>query len=267
MESDALARAAVEAAAAGADRARRSFRTTLAVEEKTGKVDVVTAADREAQAAVIARLEERFDDPTVVGEEDGQAAAIPDTGRVWIVDPIDGTNNFVRGNRVWATSVACLVDGEPRAAATLLPATGDRYVGTPDGVTRNGLPVSVSDRDDPAGFLVSVPLSWSDDRRDEFAAILGTVARQYGELRRAGSAQAALAAVAAGETDAALTNVHAPAWDTVAGAAMVAWAGGTVTDPEGRPWRHDRRGPVVSNGEAHQGICEVAKAGDAVAEQ
>lgn len=267
MGEDAIARAAVEAAAAGGDRALRSFRTTMTVEEKTSKTDVVTAADHAAQAAVTDRLAEQFPASTIVGEEDGETATIPETGRVWIVDPIDGTNNFVRGNRVWATSVACLEDGEPVAAATLLPATGDQYVGTPGRVTRNGLPVSVSGQDDPTGLIVSVPLAWDDDRRNEFAAVVGAVATDVGELRRIGSAQAALAAVAAGEFDAAVTNVRAPAWDTVAGAAMVEWAGGTVTDPAGGPWRHDCRGPVASNGHAHDAICEIAKAGDDAAER
>jgi len=150
---------ATASARAGATVAGDLFRTDLDVDYKSGKTDVVTRADRRAQEAVIEQIRSHDPDATVVGEENNAPTEIPETGTVWVVDPIDGTNNFVRGGRYWATSVACLVDGAPVAAANILPVLGDSYVGSPAGVTLNGEAVSVSDRSDPDRFSV-VPTVW-----------------------------------------------------------------------------------------------------------
>jgi myo-inositol-1(or 4)-monophosphatase len=250
---------AAESARAGATVAEDAFRTNLDVERKDGKTDVVTAADRQAQAAIIERIRETFPDARIVGEENGAAGRVPEAGTVWLVDPIDGTNNFVRGNRRWVTSVACLVDGEPVAAANHLPATGDRYVANPEGVWLNGDRVSVSDRADTELFAVVPTVWWALDRRDEYAAAAEAIVTRFGDLRRVGSAQASLSLLASGVFEGVFTNVEAPAWDTVAGAAMVRWAGGTVTDLDGEGWHHDSRGLVASNGRAHDAVLEAAR--------
>jgi len=227
------------------------FRTDLDVEYKSGKTDVVTRADRRAQEAVIDRIRSQEPDATVVGEENNAPTELPEEGTVWIVDPIDGTNNFVRGSRYWATSVACLVDGAPVAAANILPALGDSYVGSPAGVTLDGETVSVSTRSDPERFSVVPTVWWGLDSREEYAAVTGAIVRRFGDLRRNGSAQASLSLLASGQYEGVLTTVGTPAWDTVAGAALVEWAGGTVTDLDGGAWHHDTPGLVASNGRAH----------------
>jgi myo-inositol-1(or 4)-monophosphatase len=250
---------AAASARAGAEVAVGSFRTELEIEHKSGKTDVVTRADRRAQEAVVDRIRSSDTDATVVGEENDTAQAVPGSGTVWVVDPIDGTNNFVRGDRYWATSVACLVDGDPVAAANVLPALGDSYVGTPEGVTLNGDPVSVSDRSDPDRFAVVPTVWWGFDRREEYAAVLEAIVGRFGDLRRVGSAQASLSLLAGGTYEGVFTTVDAPAWDTVAGAALVRWAGGTVTDLDGGAWHHDTPGLVASNGRAHDELLAAAR--------
>ncbi|MFC6755171.1 inositol monophosphatase family protein, partial [Halorubrum tibetense] len=124
--SDAEKRAAVTEAAAraGARVANDAFRTDMPVEEK-GADDVVTEADRAAQRTVIERIRESFPEDTVVGEEEDAHKRVPDEGAAWVIDPIDGTHNFVREIRFWGTAVAAVIDGEPVAAATVAPALGD----------------------------------------------------------------------------------------------------------------------------------------------
>jgi len=263
MDISALATVVEESAAAGAKVAAERFRTDLRVERKGERTDVVTAADRDAQRAVIDRITEEFPADTIYGEEEGTDTAIPDSGRTWVIDPIDGTNNYVRGNRRWATSVACLVDGEAVASANLLPAMDERYVATADGVFRNGERVTVSDRADPGLFQVVPTFWWGFDRREEYAAAARAVVTNFADLRRVGSAQAALSMLAAGTVDGVITNVETNAWDTIAGAAMVEWAGGTVTDLDGEPWTHDARGLVASNGRAHEAVREATRSIDA----
>lgn len=252
---------ALRAAEAGAAVAAERFRTDVAVETKTGKTDVVTEADRLAQKRVVETIRDHGDAP-VVGEEDGQRSDLPPDGPAWVVDPIDGTNNFVRGLRHFCTSVASVVDGEPVAGASVCPAIGDRYVFGPAGVERNGEPITVSDRSDPETFTVAPTIWWPRDRRDEYAATARAVVERFGDTRRVGCAQATLAMVADGGLDGAVTNVTTHPWDTLVGVGLVRAAGGVVTDIDGDRWTHDARGLVASNGRAHDEVLAAARAAE-----
>ncbi len=264
MKRDELVSVAKESAAAGAAVAADAFRTDIPVEYKESKTDVVTQADHEAQQAIISRIEQTYPEDAVVGEEGETTETIADSGRTWIIDPIDGTNNFIRGNRRWATSVTCVRDGEPVVAINYLPALQDRFVATSDGVYRNGEAVSVSERSDPETFQVAPAIWWPFDERDEYAVATREIVNRFGDLRRPGSAQAELSMLAAGAIEGLITNVETNPWDTVGGAAMVEWAGGRVTDLEGNRWHSDCRGIVASNGTAHETLLEAIAAVDAV---
>ena len=249
---------ALEAARAGASVADAAFRTELVVETKASKTDVVTQADRDAQRAVFEVIEETFPDEPIVGEEADAPKTVPESGPAWIVDPIDGTANFVRGLPLFATAVASVIDGEPVATAIVCPALDDGYrVGT-GGPVRNGRPISVSTRSDPEACAVCPTLWWGQGRRGEYSRATRAIVSRFGDLRRFGSAQLELATVAAGGLDATVTNVVANPWDTVAGVHLVRAAGGTVTDLDGERWRHDSTGLVASNGAIHEEALAAA---------
>jgi hypothetical protein len=95
---------AERAARAGAAVAADAFRTDLDVETKRGKNDLVTDADRRAQRRVVEVIERSRPDETVIGEEEGLGSTLPAEGTAWIVDPIDGTTNYVYGSPLWTTS-------------------------------------------------------------------------------------------------------------------------------------------------------------------
>ena len=247
------------AAEAGAAVAAESFREDLAVETKAGKTDVVTRADRDAQRRVADVIRDSFDDEPIVGEEDETPTSVPGEGPGWVVDPIDGTANYVRGIRTWATSVAATVDGEAVAGATVAPALGDAFVLDSGEALRNGESVAVSDRTDPETFVVVPTMWWGPDRRGEYADVCRGIVQRFGDMRRFGSAQLELALCAAGAVEAVVSNVETNPWDTVVGAGLVEAAGGTVTDIHGEPWRHDSRGLVASNGAAHDAVLEAAR--------
>jgi len=248
------------AAEAGAAVAAESFQGELTVETKAGKTDVVTQADRDAQRRVADAIGESFPGEPIVGEEDATPTSVPGEGPAWVVDPIDGTANYVRGIRTWTTSVAATVDGEAVAGATVAPALGDAFVLESGGAIRNGEAVTVSDRTDPETFVVVPTMWWSPDRRGEYADACRGIVERFGDMRRFGSAQLELALCAAGAVDAVVTNVETSPWDTVVGAGLVEAAGGTVTNIHGEPWRHDSRGLVASNGAAHDAVLEAARA-------
>ncbi|MFB6094902.1 MAG: inositol monophosphatase, partial [Halodesulfurarchaeum sp.] len=247
------------AARAGAEVALAGFRTDLEVETKAGKTDVVTQADRDAQARVEEVITDTFPGETIVGEEGNEEKTVPETGSAWVIDPIDGTANYVRGIRTWATSVAAVEDGNARASSTILPAVGDAYVATETEIRLNDEPVTVSERADPETFVVVPTIWWPFERRDEYATAFEAIVRRFGDARRIGCAQAALGMLASGQFDAVITNVFANPWDTVAGAHMVELAGGTVTDVHGKPWSPGAKGLVASNGQAHDLVLEAAR--------
>jgi len=273
---DSLHRAALaeRAARAGGVVARNRFRETLAVETKASKNDVVTEVDRDAQTQVVATVREEFPDdrflceeelvsrsgPETVETEPTPVESVPETGTAWVVDPIDGTTNFVRGLRTWATSVAAISDGATVGAATYMPSTGDLYASGPETATRDGTSLSVSERTDPETFVVTPVGWWELDDRAEFGRLCTAVVERFGDMRRIGSFQATLAFIAEGALDGAVCPTPTYPWDTLAGVHMVRRAGGRVTDLDGAPWSHDSVGLVASNGEAHDELVAAANA-------
>lgn len=247
------------AARAGSEVALEAFRTGIDVETKSGKTDMVTQADRDAQRRVIDVIRETHPEDAIVGEEEDELKAVPETGAAWVIDPIDGTNNFVRDTPVWATSVAAVKDGEALAAANVLPALGDTYVAGDDGVTLNGEPVSVSSNSDPETFAVVPTIWWDFEERAEYAAACSAIVERFADLRRYGCAQAVFSMIASGQLEGAITNVTVNPWDSVAGVHLVREAGGVVVDIHGNEWEPGCDGLVASNGRAHDVVLEAAQ--------
>jgi len=257
---DDRATVAERAARAGGAVALETFRAGIATEAKSGKTDLVTQADRDSQEEVSAVIEEAYPEEPIVGEEGEGVKEVPEEGPAWVIDPIDGTNNYVRGVRLWATSVAATMDGKPVAAANVVPALGDAYRAGESETTRNGEPVGVSDRTDPEAAIVALTAWRGSDRLDTYTTLWGELAHRFGDLRRYGSAQVTLSYVASGALDALCTNTDPNPWDTLAGVHLIRRAGGRVTDLDGGPWRGSG-GFVASNGtsEIHDAALEAAQ--------
>lgn len=246
-----------EVAREGGDLALAEFRGSLTVETKEGPLDSVTEVDRAVQRHVADRVADAFPEDSLVGEEDDAAKTVPAGGYAWVVDPIDGTNNYVAGSRDWATSVALVRDGEVVAAVNRAPALDETYADLGDGPTRSGDPCTTSDRADVGTFTVDPVFGLAPAHRTGLAAVTGVVANRLGDLRRVGSGQLTLSMVAAGELDAAVSTVSLPPWDTVAGVHLIRAAGGAVTDLDGERWTADSTGLLASNGEAHDALLDA----------
>ncbi|MCU4718223.1 inositol monophosphatase family protein [Halapricum hydrolyticum] len=255
--SDLLA-VAERAADAGADLAMEYFRGDVAVETKATSMDLVTEADRRAQKRIVEVVREYDPDAAIVAEEQDFRKTVPDSGEAWVIDPIDGTTNFVHGLLTWAPAVAVVRDGDPVAGAVVAPARDERYLAGPERATGDGASLAVSDRSDPDSFVVAPILRYSGSRadRERFAGLTTRLVTELGDVRRLGSAQVTLALVAAGSLDATVGPFPPHAWDTVAGAHMVERAGGTVTDLAGDSWTPDSDGIVATNGGAHDAILD-----------
>ena len=244
-----------EAARTGGELARGGFRGELTVESKENAMDSVTEFDREVQRRIAGMLREEDPDATIVGEEDlpdvETRTTVPESGDAWIVDPIDGTNNFVVGNRVWGVAVSAVEDGDCVAAVNEFPSMGDSYAAGAGETTRNGEPCSVTDRADPETFTINPIFGLSPHHRRKLSEYVDVIADEFGDSRRFGSSQFALSSVAAGELDAAVSGVRLAPWDTVGGVHLVRQAGGKVTDLDGERWTPTASGIIASNGEAH----------------
>lgn len=245
---------AEQAAKAAGKAAHGLFRGEFDTNTKDGKTDYVTTADYEAQEAAVRVIRDAFPDDGIVAEEGDAAKSVPEEGRFWVIDPIDGTSNFVRGMPVWTSSVALVVDGEPVAAANHMPVVGDTYVAGDEGVSLNGDTVGVSDATDHKAFSVVPTVWWEHHRRDEFAEISGRIVNTFGDMLRVGSAQASLSMLASGAVEGVVTNVKVEPWDSVAGVHMVRRGGGVVTDVDGKRWTTDSEGLVASNGKDHGAV-------------
>ncbi|MEF8801056.1 MAG: inositol monophosphatase [Halolamina sp.] len=266
MDTQTRLSVAREAAVTGAEVAMGGFRGEFTVESKASALDSVTEFDREVQRRIATLLREEKPDAVIVGEETlpniDTRTTVPEEGDAWVVDPIDGTNNFVGGNRNWGVAVAAVDDGEPVAAVNEFPAIGDTYVAAAGGTRRSGESCSVSDRTAPEEFTINPIFGLSPRHRRMLSEYVGIVAEEFGDHRRFGCAQLALSAVAAGELEAAVSAVPLHPWDLVGGAHLVRQAGGTVTDIHGDRWTPHAVGLIASNGAAHDRLVDAFDAAD-----
>jgi myo-inositol-1(or 4)-monophosphatase len=233
----ALLDAALEATSAAAAVARRrAFERHTA--ERKGEGDYVTAADREAEAAALSVLARRVPDVPVVGEESGGALS---ESRCWLVDPIDGTTNYLRGFPVVGVSVAYVEEGSPAVAVVAAPLLGRHWSAVAGGGARDseGALLAVGTR--PGRGVVSTGFPFRrKERLDGYLPVLAEALRDFEDLRRTGAASLDLAFTAAGTWDAFFELGLGP-WDLAAGTLLVREAGGVVTD-----WRGDDRAMLAS---------------------
>jgi myo-inositol-1(or 4)-monophosphatase len=225
-----LARAAADAGARVAlDWQGRT--AELRVEEKAASDDLVSQADREAEAAIRAILVDGRPEDEVVGEEAGTRDGT--SGVHWVVDPIDGTTNYLYGRADWAVSVAALDDdGRVLAAVVAEPAldrTTEASLG--DGTWSDGRAVAALAQADLGRALVELNVG-RPVQRLRFGAVTDALVGRIRDVRRGGSAAAALAQVATGRVDAAWAPGLQP-WDCAAGILLVTEAGGVVGDLDG----------------------------------
>ncbi|MGH3564571.1 MAG: inositol monophosphatase family protein [Pseudonocardia sp.] len=203
----------------------------VAVSTKSSPTDVVSAADTAVEALLRHRLAELCPGDAVVGEEDGGAA---DTDTIWLVDPIDGTVNYVHGLPWYAVSVGAVRCGVPVAGAVAEPVSGRLWsaaVGA--GATCDGRPLRVSAISDVALSVLGTGFSYRSQRRVGQARLVAALLPRVGDVRRTGSAALDMCSVAAGWLDAYLE--HGTNWWDWAAAAVIAREAGAVVRVPGPP--------------------------------
>jgi len=223
---------AVDATEAASEVIRAGWRSSAATAEVKAAGDYVTEVDRAAEAAVLKVLRERTPHIPVLAEESGGTR---EHDQLWVVDPVDGTTNLLRGFPVVGVSVALLEAGRPvvgAVAAPLLEARWSAAAGEGAADAR-GRPLQMSTR--PAAQQVVATGFPFREPRQRLARYLPTMEgalREFEDLRRAGAASLDLAYTAAGVWD-GFFELGLAIWDIAAGAVLVREAGGVVTDWKG----------------------------------
>ena len=206
--------------------------------ERKGKSDFVTQVDRGAEAEIIKIIRKHYPDHAILGEEGG-ASGHDDEVR-WIIDPIDGTTNFLHALPHFAVSIGVEVHGRLEHGVVYAPATQDLYVASRgSGATLNNKRIRVSKVKDLEDSLIGTGFPIRDpDMLDSYLPMMRRVAEETSGLRRAGSAALDLAYVAAGRLD-GFFELNLKPWDIAAGIVLVQEAGGAVTGlSAGDPLEH-----------------------------
>ena len=225
--ADELADLALETGRAAADLVRgRAEQGVSVADTKSSDVDVVTEADRAAESLIRARIRTARPDDAFVGEE--EAAESGTTGVRWIIDPIDGTVNFLYGLPNYAVSIAVEVDGEVVAGVVIDVAKRIEYVGRPgpDGTIalRNDRPIAVRGPAPLAQRLIGTGFSYQSEVRAVQAAAVGRLLPLIRDIRRFGSCALDLCAVAEGTLD-GYVEEGVNLWDHAAGGLIARAAG------------------------------------------
>ena len=191
--------------------------------------DFVTEVDHASEAAIIDTLLTAYPDHGILAEESGSQHGNPNADHIWIIDPLDGTTNFIHGFPVYCVSIALQVRGRIEQAVVYDPSRNDLFTATRGrGAFLNDRRIRVSKRTQLKECLISTGFPFRPgDNFNNYLLMMGDVMQKTAGLRRPGSAALDLAYVAAGFTEAFFETGLSP-WDVAAGSLLVTEAGGLV---------------------------------------
>lgn len=217
-----LALAQAAAADAGAELARR-FGRVGEVATKSSSVDYVTEADQAAEQVLVARLRAARPHDAVLGEEGGARAG--GSGLRWVLDPLDGTVNYVYGRRAWCVSVACVDDRGALVGVVHDPLVPETFAAVRGGgAWRDGAPLTCPDAVALPQALIGTGFAYDRAARRAQGEVVARVVGAVGNLRRGGAAALDLCDVACGRLDGFYED-HLNAWDRAAGELVATEAG------------------------------------------
>jgi len=259
-----LERAVIIAQEAGDIVARDFPRSSLGQVRFKGSVNPVTETDNAAEALIRDRLQDVFPDHRILAEEGGGDVWTAPGAPIWLVDPLDGTNNFAHGFPQVGVSMALLQEQQPVVGVVYDPLREEVFAATVGGgATLNGESIHVTDVEDLADAFLATGFPY--DRRtapDNNVERLDHFLRRSQGVRRAGAAVLDLSYVACGRLD-GFWEIRLHPWDVAAGILIVREAGGRVTDFDGGPGCISGQRIVASNAHIHEQMLRVIREGAA----
>lgn len=245
--------------------ARRGAEILLHYWETLGKDDAdlkarhdwVSKADRESEQAIVDAIREHRPDDAFLGEESGMTEGTA-ADRVWVIDPLDGTSNYLQHFPIWSVSIALRENGVTTTALIYEPLRDLFFTATlGGGAFRNGERMSISAQEQVEGSFLATGFPFrAQEYVEGYVAIFTDIIRVSKGVRRAGSAALDLAYTAAGVFD-GFFEMHLAAWDVAAGALLVTEAGGVVTDFSGGQRWLDRGNIVGAAPKVHAELLAI----------
>ncbi|MFA5101031.1 MAG: inositol monophosphatase [Candidatus Omnitrophota bacterium] len=221
-----------------------------------GDRNLVTNVDRQAQAMIIDAIKKKFPEHGIIAEE-GLTRDV-EAEYVWIIDPLDGTHNYIRGIPVFGVSIGVVRQGKFTGGVIYMPFDDELYVAeTGNGAYKNGVLIKVSTYRD----LKECSASYDSGIRYNPKAllpILGEIADTSFNVRMFGSSARSLSYLAEGKIDISIEFEDQP-WDCAAGICLIEQAGGRVTDLSGNPMAHTTIGYIATNGNAHEAVLDIVR--------
>ena len=235
---------------------RHSQLSELVVQTKTGPTDLVSIADQEAENTARALLSKARPSYAFLGEEGGIGGG-NDTSQSWIVDPLDGTTNFLFGCPLWGVNIALAREGRVVAGVTYLPVLEELYVAEQGkGSWLNGRRIHVSTRASLISSVLACGIPFADKPdHPVFALEMALLSAEVAGIRRTGACAVDMAWVAAGRWDAYWERAL-NAWDMAPGVILVQEAGGTASSVTGGALDIGGGNVCVSNGAIHAALME-----------
>lgn len=224
------------------------------------KRELVTNYDLKVNRFMVSKLLGAYPNHSILSEEEGVANDKVSSGYRWVVDPLDGTTNFIMRHAFFTTTLALLKDNEPVLGIVYSPYTRELFVAEKGrGAKCNEITLHVSNEDKLATSFLCFAYSHEKTSLQRAVAAYQHFEFETRSMRHFGASSLELAFVASGRVDGMIITPPVRIWDVAAGVLMVKEAGGTVTDFSGKTANFADNGLIVSNGKVHQQIVNVIK--------
>ncbi len=226
--------------------------------ESKSRNDFVSDMDRAAEATIIQELRSRFPDHAILAEESGEQTGKSDFQ--WIIDPLDGTTNYLHGFPQFAVSIALKHKDQLECGVVYDPLREELFTAARGrGAQLNDRKLRVTNRPSLEGALIGTGFPFRDQRHiDTYLGMFKAMTLATAGLRRPGSASLDLAYVAAGRTD-GFWEIGLSPWDCAAGALLILEAGGAITDLSGGNRFLDTGNMVAGNPKVHRAMLDLLK--------
>lgn len=223
-----------------------------------GEIDLVTEADIASETAIIASLNEDVPGINIMAEESHNKLDGPRQGKLWVIDPLDGTTNFAHGVPIFAVSIALMENEQPIIGVIYCPMQDELFCAVQGGgAWLNGNPIKVTDTDFLIQSLVATGFPYDIHKNfDGITHQIKTILPKVRDIRRLGAAAVDLAYVSCGRLD-AFWELDLKPWDTAAGCLLVEEAGGRVSDFSGQAFSPFKKEILASNDRLHSLMLEL----------
>lgn len=219
-----------------------------------GDRNLATDIDKKAEKIIIDTIKRKFPHPGILAEESGKSG--PTQGYIWIIDPLDGTHNFIRDINIFGVSIGVVYKNNFVAGIIYIPSSNELYTAEKKaGAYKNNMKIAVSTKN----RLKDCSISFDSSLRYSPKAMLktlGALAKEVFNLRMFGSSARVLSYIAEGKLDAAIEFYDYP-WDFAGGVCLIEEAGGKLTDLKGRPLTYKNIGYIASNSLIHSRVAKI----------